>query len=760
MLPLSTEFRLSVTGPANDAARDAVMPSVAYNTSANEYLVVWSSDHLFDEKYEIWGRRVSASGLAIGPAVRISQALNVGPNADRDAYNPAVAYSSVSKQYMVVWEGDQLAATDDEFEIFGQRLEITGSGLTEVGGGADRIISDVGPVGDPSRDAAFPALAYNSLQNQFLITWEGDDLATDDEFEIFGRRYKPDTDLFDGSEFRISNFDVDANRDAVRPAVAYNRTSGQYLVTFVGDNLPTDEEHEVWGQRVWGSATMGTEVATDFRISNVGPDGTANRGVSFDERSNDVVWNSDTNQYLVVFQGDGGVTNNQWYVYGQRLSSTGGQAGNDFQISSSTNSTNRTSSHPAVTYSNAADEYLVAWQSDVGTTVAFEYEIFARSLKAGGQAASSPRQVSLVGNNGDTSRTPFHPDVAYNGFVDQYLISWEADDFPAANDEFEIFARRAAPDSDGDGVPNSSDNCPVDPNPNQANTDGDPQGDACDPDDDNDGDPDGADNCPTTANPNQANTDGDALGNACDADDDNDGDPDSADNCPTTANPNQANTDGDALGNACDADDDNDGDPDSADNCPTTANPNQVDKDGDGKGDACDSVFGAVNPRTGCVNYRSGIGGTRVGPARLGRSRRAQSRRFRGSRLRSRRGMDRYCMAGGGSLRVGYPTRRFLRTLGRRARGRVRGRAVIILTSSKRYRLRRVRPGLRGRALRRRVRGMSRIRVGRNVWFVARSGRRSRAIFKVRRGRVLEIGLVDPRLTRSRRASARLLRGW
>jgi hypothetical protein len=43
-----------------------------------------------------------------------------------------------------------------------------------------------------------------------------------------------------------------------------------------------------------------------------------------------------------------------------------------------------------------------------------------------------------------------------------------------------------AKDTDGDGVPDATDNCP-EPNPDQADTDGDGAADACDPDDDGDG---------------------------------------------------------------------------------------------------------------------------------------------------------------------------------------------------------------------------------------------------------------------------------
>jgi thrombospondin type 3 repeat protein len=127
-------------------------------------------------------------------------------------------------------------------------------------------------------------------------------------------------------------------------------------------------------------------------------------------------------------------------------------------------------------------------------------------------------------------------------------------------------------DSDGDGVPDSSDNCPNVSNANQADSDGDGVGNACD-------------NCPNVSNTNQADTDGDGVGNACDncparanadqADTDGDGVGDVCDNCRTNANPNQADVDGDGVGDVCD-------------NCPTTANANQADSNNNGIGDVCE----------------------------------------------------------------------------------------------------------------------------------------------------------------------------
>lgn len=100
-------------------------------------------------------------------------------------------------------------------------------------------------------------------------------------------------------------------------------------------------------------------------------------------------------------------------------------------------------------------------------------------------------------------------------------------------------------DDDSDGVFDLVDNCPLNANSNQLDTDLDLAGDACDSDDDNDGvadfsdvfpldasesvdaDYDGVgnnrDNCVSVGNPDQLDTDGDSQGNACDLDDDNDG---------------------------------------------------------------------------------------------------------------------------------------------------------------------------------------------------------------------------------------------
>ena len=70
-------------------------------------------------------------------------------------------------------------------------------------------------------------------------------------------------------------------------------------------------------------------------------------------------------------------------------------------------------------------------------------------------------------------------------------------------------------DSDGDGITDSSDNCPLISNADQLDTDGDGLGDVCDDDIDGDGITDSKDNCPLVSNPSQSDSLDNGVGDAC-----------------------------------------------------------------------------------------------------------------------------------------------------------------------------------------------------------------------------------------------------
>jgi hypothetical protein len=126
----ANDFRLSDMGPDGDATYDAWNPAVAYDSTDNEYLVVWEGEDdtgtLVSGEFEIYGQRVEAdTGMEIGTDLRLSE---MGPDGAYDALYPAVACSSAGNEYLVVWHGDDDtgALVDEEYEIFGQRVDVNG----------------------------------------------------------------------------------------------------------------------------------------------------------------------------------------------------------------------------------------------------------------------------------------------------------------------------------------------------------------------------------------------------------------------------------------------------------------------------------------------------------------------------------------------------------------------------------------------------------------------------------------------------------
>ncbi|NJN96951.1 MAG: hypothetical protein HC875_24070 [Anaerolineales bacterium] len=461
---LDETFRISDMGPDGDQFFFAFNSSVAYNSAANEYLVVWhgndNTGSLVHSEYEIFGQRLNgASGAEIGNDFRIS---DMGPDGNPNfwALRPAIAYNSVANEYLVVWTGDDNTPplVDNEFEIFGQRLNATG---TEIG--SDFRISDMGPDQENKEDertkfgADFAAVTYNSDANQYLVVWTGDDNISplvDNEFEIFGERLNAAGELVGANDFRISDMGPDGatSYEANIPAVAYNSAVNEYLVVWHGDDntgLLVNGEFEIFGQRLNGAT--GAEIGNDFRISDMGPDGDGNFGALYSS----VTYNNNANEYLVVWYGDDNIdplVNDELEIFGERLNALGERVGaNDFRISDlgPDKDVKFWAAFPAVTYNSVANEYLVIWHGDdtIGVSDSCgECEIFGQRLNGatGAEVGSNDFRISDMGPDGNSSFDAALAAVAYNSIANEYLVVWEGNDnvIPTIASELEIYGQR------------------------------------------------------------------------------------------------------------------------------------------------------------------------------------------------------------------------------------------------------------------------------------------------------------------------------
>src|SRR5262249_7341654 len=185
--------------------------------------------------------------------------------------------------------------------------------------------------------------------------------------------------------FRIS--DMGTNGDpfsaAYRPDVTFNSANDESLIVWEGnDGVDGSDTFEIYGQRLLG-ATGAETGDSDFRISDMGPDGDNN----FDAGDPAVAYNEATNRYVVVWAGDnnvGDLDDNEFEIFGQRLDARPDTFGkiepNDCRISSMgpNGDTKFAANSPAIVSSQT--EFLAIWSGDTNTPplVDDEFEIFGR----------------------------------------------------------------------------------------------------------------------------------------------------------------------------------------------------------------------------------------------------------------------------------------------------------------------------------------------------------------------------------------------
>jgi hypothetical protein len=389
---LTNDFRISDVGGTGSSASNARNPDVAFNSTYNQYFVVWSADDpvdgVVDNEFEIWGQLVDADGGGLYTNdFRISSNGGSG-NAVYDAEDPAVVYNPSRDEYLVVWEGDSNAGgmVDNEYEIWAQRVYSTGYLV-----GSNLRMSDMGGTGDAYFDAYAPDVVYNSSNFEYLIVWYGDDNAgslVEDEFEIYGQLVDEDLVGVGANDARVSDMGGtgDLVYDAFHPSVAYNPMRNEYLVVWQGDDNVgglVDNEFEIFSQRM--DADMGGLGGNDFRLSDVGGVGNGAYGVVWGP---ELAYHQTIDRYLVVWAGEdnvGGMIDGEWEVFAQALTSDiQGVGPNDERISDvgGIGELAYAAYEPVVAANSENGQFLVAWNGDdnVGGLVLGENEIFIQRV--------------------------------------------------------------------------------------------------------------------------------------------------------------------------------------------------------------------------------------------------------------------------------------------------------------------------------------------------------------------------------------------
>ena len=300
-------------------------PDIVYNPSANEYLLVWEYEQSSDD-HHIYARRLSSTGAAIG-----SDHIHIADTSKFES-NPQVAYNSTDNEYLIIWEHRNVdsittgSGTIDiiQNDIHGQRVSSNGSVL-----GSPIVITN------GSLDQSTPSVAFGSTNGQYLVVWQ--DTQSTGETDIYGQRIGR-TGALAGGKIAISTWEY----NQVKPRLAYNNKANEFLILWEDHHWGWGDARDIYAQRVNGSGIL---QGANFAVAWEGDDLLLNP---------DVAYNPNANEYLAAWEyeeyyGDS-------HIYQRRVSSNGTLIGDEVMVSNQ--STSQT--HPAIAPDDTS--YMIVWE--------------------------------------------------------------------------------------------------------------------------------------------------------------------------------------------------------------------------------------------------------------------------------------------------------------------------------------------------------------------------------------------------------------
>jgi hypothetical protein len=237
-----------------------------------------------------------------------------------------------------------------------------------------------------------PAIAYNPAANQYLVVYalQVSPLLND----IYGRLVGADG-TFAGAAFAISS---DASNQS-NPAVAYDATSGEYLVVWYDDRDLAGTGWNIYGQRVAASGTLSGGVISISTAAS-------------DQYDPVVAWSESADEYLVAWRDGRDYATTGYDIYAQRISASGALAGANFAVVAAAG--NQTAPH--INHVASLARYNVLWADDRN---AGSWDIYVQSINDDGTLYG--REVAYFAFSGEQRR----PAGDFSPQTDRGLVTWQ-----------------------------------------------------------------------------------------------------------------------------------------------------------------------------------------------------------------------------------------------------------------------------------------------------------------------------------------------
>ncbi len=326
---------------------------------------------------------------------RLSSEITIS-DLDNEEYLPSVAYNWKHREYLVVWHTTWTIGTRD---IRAARISATGQLLDTF------VVYE-----HTTKDSAQPAVAYDPVNDRYLVVWIFDASGNGSDWDLYGRLIPWQGPSAGLSEFAICTWGT----QQWNPKVAYGRAVEEFLVVWSNEYQAGTPPVYISGRRIRASDGGFPGSSSDLTINH----GTENRV------NPDVTYNLARNEYLVVYD-------NTVDIFGIRLTGDlGHNFGGEFGIAGWSPDVEI---HPAVAACEGADQFLVTWQSDQGSG---NDAIYARFLN-GDAALGNIHQID------DTTGQEREADVGCSHSGRQYLIAWQTE---YVGGRYGIWSRVVRPD--------------------------------------------------------------------------------------------------------------------------------------------------------------------------------------------------------------------------------------------------------------------------------------------------------------------------
>ncbi len=314
---------------------------------------------------------LSAAGGALAPPAGSSPIRGSFEISGSNCRFPDAAHGSLDGSYLVVWPDY------NEIRIHG-RL-VTGDGSVS---GAPFPISEE-PYG-----ALFPAVAYNAVDDEFLVTWGDFDGRGD---VIHGQRVRAPDGALEGTNFAIGSLP-----GGIRSALAWSAASNVFLVVYFVPGAAA----EIHGQRVSGA---GAKLGGNFNVST---DGVFSGYPA-------VAWGEAGDQFLVTWDNEDG------NIHGRRVNAaTGALLGSTIIVTAG-----GAKDRSCVAYDALEERWLVQYND--GANAGFSYDQYGRLVSIQGALEGGP--IALAHSAAFEGDTQFGGDVAFAPAPRRFFSSFGTD---------------------------------------------------------------------------------------------------------------------------------------------------------------------------------------------------------------------------------------------------------------------------------------------------------------------------------------------